>query len=86
MFRDSKDDKFREAALTAKAPLLMARDGDLTRLQKPSAQIVTSPSNSFTNLSPVVVLRGNYLASTNYLDIGGATNMPSKFYRVRLGP
>ena len=45
-----------------------------------------SDSNTFTNLSPVVVPRGNYLASTNYLDIGGATNMPAKYYRVRLGP
>ena len=45
-----------------------------------------SASNSFTDLSPVVVPLGNYLASTNYLDVGGATNMPAKYYRVRLGP
>ena len=34
-----------------------------------------------------VVPRGNYLTSTNYLDVGGATNIPAqrKYYRVRLG-
>ena len=45
-----------------------------------------SYSNNFIDLSPVVVPRGNYLANTNYLDVGGATNLPAKFYRVRLGP
>jgi hypothetical protein len=45
-----------------------------------------SSSNNFTNLIPVVVPRGNYLVSTNHLDIRGATNMPAKYYRVRLGP
>jgi hypothetical protein len=35
---------------------------------------------------PGVVPLGNYQAGTNYLDIGGATNLPAKYYRVRLGP
>jgi hypothetical protein len=55
--------------------------GTTNRVQ--AAQVI---SETFKDLSPVVVSRGNYLASTNYLDIGGATNMPGKYYRVRLGP
>lgn len=49
-------------------------------------QAAPAISETFTDLSPAVVSRGNYLASTNYLDIGGATNLPAKFYRVRLEP
>jgi hypothetical protein len=60
--------------------------GTTNRVQ--AAQGIGSGGDSsiFTNLSPVVVPRGNYLASTNYLDVGGATNMAAKYYRVRLGP
>lgn len=43
-------------------------------------------SNSFANLSPAITSTGNYLASTNYLDIGGATNTPARYYRVQLNP
>jgi hypothetical protein len=60
--------------------------GTTNRVQAAQGIASDSVSNIFTNLSPVVVPRGNYLASTNYLDIGGATNMPAKYYRVRLGP
>jgi len=60
--------------------------GTTNRVQAAPGIASGSDPNNFTNLSPVVVPRGNYLASTNYFDIGGATNMPAKFYRVRLGP
>jgi hypothetical protein len=60
--------------------------GTTNRVQAAPEIVSGADSNSFSNLSPVVVPRGNYLASTNYLDIGGATNMPAKYYRVRLGP
>ena len=42
-----------------------------------------SYSNNFTDLSPVIIPTGS---ATNYLDVGGATNTPSRFYRVRLVP
>jgi hypothetical protein len=42
--------------------------------------------NDFTNLGEVVVPPCNYLASTNYLDVGGATNLPARYYRVWLRP
>lgn len=43
---------------------------------------------SFTDLGQRVVPLGNYLTTTNYLDVGAAVNMPaaSKYYRLRLGP
>ncbi len=42
-----------------------------------------SYSNNFADLSPVIIPTGS---ATNYLDVGGATNTPSRFYRVRLVP
>jgi putative PIN family toxin of toxin-antitoxin system len=41
--RDPKDDKFIEAALAAKAPLLLVRDADLTDLQKPFGVEIVTP-------------------------------------------
>jgi len=43
-------------------------------------------SNAFTDLSPPIVAGGGDLTNTSYLDIGGATNRPARFYRVRLVP
>jgi hypothetical protein len=45
-----------------------------------------SYSNNFSDLSPVIVPDGVGLTSTNYLDVGGATNFPARYYRVRLVP
>jgi len=45
-----------------------------------------SYSNNFTDLSPVIFPDGSGLTTTNYLDIGGATNIPARYYRVRLVP
>jgi guanyl-specific ribonuclease Sa len=45
-----------------------------------------SYSNNFTDISTIIVPTGGDLNSTNYLDIGGATNTPSRYYRVRLVP
>jgi len=41
-------------------------------------------SNSFVEISPYHVIPGSGDASTNYLDVGGATNTPTRLYRVRL--
>ena len=60
--------------------------GTTNRVQAAQGIGSGSDSNIFTNLGPAVVPRGNYLPSTNYLDIGGATNMPAKYYRIHLGP
>ena len=41
---------------------------------------------NFTDLSGPIVITGSGDVATNYMDIGGATNTPSRFYRVRLVP
>jgi len=59
---------------------------------KPTVFVVDDDASMLHALSRLQTLAGYaeqtfpYLASTNYFDIGGATNMPAKFYRVRLGP
>jgi O-glycosyl hydrolase len=41
-------------------------------------------STNFTDISAGIVVPGSGI--TNHLDAGGATNVPSRFYRVRLAP
>jgi len=48
--RDPKDDKFIEAALAAKAPLLLARDAVLTDLQKPFGVEIVTPRQFLSRL------------------------------------
>ena len=43
-------------------------------------------ANLFGNLSSQLVIDGSGITTTNYSDVGGATNPPSRFYRVRLVP
>jgi hypothetical protein len=41
-------------------------------------------TNTFTALSPLIIIPGSGVVTTNYLDVGGATNPPPRFYIVRL--
>lgn len=41
-------------------------------------------SGAYSNVSPNIVLPGGGDITTNYLDAGGATNSPTRFYRIRL--
>jgi hypothetical protein len=41
---------------------------------------------NFNDIGPALMLPGSGDVITNYLDVGGATNSPSRFYRVRLVP
>jgi hypothetical protein len=43
-------------------------------------------TNNFVDLSPPIIVPGSGLVGTNYLDSGGATNIPTRYYRVRLVP
>lgn len=86
---DTNSTPFRINAITRQGNDILIRwttQGGTTNRVQVAGTASGSYSNNFTNLSPVVVPRGNYLASTNYLDVGGATNMPARYYRVRLGP
>jgi uncharacterized protein len=48
--RDPKDDKFIEAALAARARLLLARDADLTDLEKPFGVEIVTPRQFLSRL------------------------------------
>ncbi len=41
-------------------------------------------STNFANLSTLIVPPGSGFVSTNYLDVNGATNAPSRYYRVKI--
>jgi len=43
-------------------------------------------STNFTDLSPPIAVAGSGAVTTNYLDSGGATNGPARYYRVRNVP
>ena len=43
-------------------------------------------TTNFLDLSPPIIVPGSGQVGTNYLDSGGATNVPTRYYRVRLVP
>ena len=43
-------------------------------------------ATNFTDISGPIIISGSGDATTNYLDSGGATNVLSRYYRIRLGP
>jgi hypothetical protein len=45
-----------------------------------------SYTTNFQDLSGWIIISGSGDAATNYLDSGGATNFPSRYYRVRVQP
>jgi len=47
-------------------------------------EVASGLTNGFTSLSSNIVIAGSGNVTTNYLDVGGATNSPTRFYRVRL--
>ena len=47
-------------------------------------QTTTNLGGTWSNISPNIVLAGDSDSVTNYLDVGGFTNAPARFYRVLL--
>ena len=43
-------------------------------------------TTNFTDLSGLIVITGNGDVTTNYVNGGGATNVPSRYYHIRLAP
>jgi pectate lyase len=43
-------------------------------------------STNFVDISAPIIISGSGDVTTNYVDSGGATNVPSRYYRVRLVP
>jgi hypothetical protein len=58
--------------------------GGETNVVQATAGTSGSYSNNFIDISPIIVGSGGDLTGTNYLDVGGATNFPARYYRIRL--
>ncbi len=43
-------------------------------------------ANNFVDISGPISIPGSGGTTTNYVDGGGATNSPSRYYRIRLVP
>ena len=56
--------------------------GGQTNIVQATADLI----NGFTNLSPNIAIPGTSAVTTNYLDIGAATNGPARFYRILVVP
>jgi hypothetical protein len=65
----------------------MTVNGKTNVLQSAPGTLSGSYSNNFTDLSPKIITPGCFcVATTNYLDVGGMLNFPSRYYRVRVLP
>ena len=53
-------------------------------LQATAGGTAGSYGTNFTDISGSIILQGSGDVITNYVDGGGATNVPSRFYRIRL--
>ncbi len=61
--------------------------GGLTNMvQATSGEPGGTYNTNFVDLLPQLIINGIGPATTNYLDVGGATNFPARYYRVRLVP
>jgi hypothetical protein len=43
-------------------------------------------TNNFQDISEPITVSGSGDALTNYVDVGGSTNAPARYYRIRLVP
>jgi len=60
--------------------------GGKTNVMQASTVASGNYSNKFADVGPIIIPNGTGLTSTNYLDVGAATNAAARFYRVRLVP
>jgi hypothetical protein len=66
----------------------LAPEGSTNVVQATNGGVGGSYSNNFVPISPLILIPGPNPAisvSTNYLDVGGATNRPARYYRVAIG-
>ena len=64
-----------------------ATAGGTTNVMQSSAGLPDGTySTNFFDMSPLIVIPGSGDATTNYVDTGGATNFPARYYRIRLQP
>ena len=60
--------------------------GFTNTVQAATGSVNGSYTTNFVDLSGPIVISGSGDATTNYTDTGGATNTPSRYYRIRLVP
>jgi hypothetical protein len=60
--------------------------GKSYRLQTNAVSAGGSMTTNFADLSPVIAVGGTRESTTNFLHLGGFTNVPGRYYRVRLSP
>jgi hypothetical protein len=69
----------------------VARDGNNIRVTWKTSggatnvvEVASSLTGGYSDLSTNLLITGSGSATTNYVDVGGATNTPSRFYRIRM--
>jgi hypothetical protein len=60
--------------------------GKSYRVQTNAPAVNGSLTNNFADLGPLISVSGVGESTTNFLDNGGFTNVPARYYRLRLGP
>ena len=60
--------------------------GSTNVVQATGGDVSGNYATNFTDISGPIAVAGSGDTTTNYLDAGGATNIPSRYYRIRLGP
>jgi hypothetical protein len=60
--------------------------GKSYRVQTNAPAAGGSITTNFGDLSPLISVTGSGESTTNYLHTGGFTNVPARYYRVRLAP
>jgi hypothetical protein len=60
--------------------------GNTNVLQANSGVAGGNYTNNFGDLSPQLIISGSIVTSTNFVDPGGATIVPSRYYRIRVVP
>jgi hypothetical protein len=51
-----------------------------------AVQAASDVSGAYSDISSNMIIPGLVLTPTDYVDAGGATNSPARFYRIRLVP
>jgi hypothetical protein len=57
--------------------------GSTNVVQVTNGDVAGNYTNSFADLSPPIIPPGTGATATSYLDSGGATNQPARYYRIR---
>jgi beta-glucanase (GH16 family) len=60
--------------------------GGTTNIVQATSGMADGYATNYLDISPLIAIPGSGDVITNYPDIGGATNTPLHFYRIRLGP